>query len=603
MAESKNAYLKKAVLHYGNLFSLPEYLILLLIFLFTSLCGSIIAFYIVVPGLNGILDGIIFSLQVLFLPTIIMDTIFRETIMKVDLILNPKRSTALSLAICIVVILLITIGSILQVFLRVPNALYRATFIGVCATVTMRYLVLSTITQLSYQRFIFLIIIYPTIHFISNLFFWQSWSTQIVVATMASCTLLVIATRLFIRTINRQGESIVGIGSISLFKGFLFNWFEGITHPLEEYFEKLGKYVDVSISHFSFRIQNKLKAFLVIPNVHPGPFKNLGSSNLPNLIQNTLNEKFGAITAVPHGLSGHELDLTSKLQCDKIVKEILKINPLNFSDKASKLIRYNTGTTEATCQFFGKTALLTVTCIPNIEDISLEAGEEIMRKGRQLEVKQIAIINAHNSIGTANEELVLSKKKTNEIVFAAQKVLESASNEEQHPFFLGIAKVIPSDFGIRQGMGPGGIVALVVIVAEQKAVYIIIDGNNMVRGLRDKIIRVLDRFDECEVLTTDTHIVNAIITTARGYYPIGEVIDHTRLISYVKNVAAKALKGAKKTEVSFSKVKINNIKIIGENTLVKLTMLIDLTVNLVKRITPLIYIPAAIAALLPFLFI
>jgi putative membrane protein len=190
------------------------------------------------------------------------------------------------------------------------------------------------------------------------------------------------------------------------------------------------------------------------------------------------------------------------------------------------------------------------------------------------------------------------------LVSAAEKALKSALKEEQHPFFVGAAKIVPEEFNIGQGMGPGGIVTLVVITGGQKILYITIDGNNMVSGLREEIIQALSTsFDECEILTTDTHIVNAIKNIRRGYYPIGEVIDHERLISYIKDIAAKAVDDAEKAEVSFTKIPINNVRVIGEEKLVNLTMLIDITFNILRWATPLIFIPAVIAAMLPFLFI
>ena len=89
--------------------------------------------------------------------------------------------------------------------------------------------------------------------FISNMIFWNKWSPQIIVASVISSTILLIVTQLLIRVVNKQGEVVVGIGVILLFKGFLANWLEGFTYPIEGYFEKLGTDADVSINLFSFR--------------------------------------------------------------------------------------------------------------------------------------------------------------------------------------------------------------------------------------------------------------------------------------------------------------------------------------------------------------
>ena len=85
-------------------------------------------------------------------------------------------------------------------------------------------------------------------------------------------------------------------------------------------------------------------------------------------------------------------------------------------------------------------------------------------------------------------------------------------------------------------MGPGGITAIVVQVENQKTAYIVIDGNNMIPGLREKILDALATlgFDASEVFTTDTHAVTASITGRRGYHPVGEVMDQTVLIRYIE---------------------------------------------------------------------
>jgi putative membrane protein len=85
-------------------------------------------------------------------------------------------------------------------------------------------------------------------------------------------------------------------------------------------------------------------------------------------------------------------------------------------------------------------------------------------------------------------------------------------------------------------MGPNGVAALVVQIKNcQKGVYVVLDGNNMRSGLREKIINELKSlgFDETMVLTSDTHLVNAIGATTRGYYPIGEKMDENMIIEYV----------------------------------------------------------------------
>ena len=77
----------------------------------------------------------------------------------------------------------------------------------------------------------------------------------------------------------------------------------------------------------------------------------------------------------------------------------------------------------------------------------------------------------------------------------------------------------------------------------QRFAYICIDGNNMIKDLREKIlaeVRTLG-FDDGEVLTSDTHIVNGIVPARLGYYPIGAAVQIPMLLSEIKQACQSAM--------------------------------------------------------------
>jgi putative membrane protein len=114
-------------------------------------------------------------------------------------------------------------------------------------------------------------------------------------------------------------------------------------------------------------------------------------------------------------------------------------------------------------------------------------------------------------------------------------------------------------------------------VGKQTTAYITIDGNNMVSGLRERILSAVSEMgvDEGEVFTTDTHAVNAVVLDARGYHPVGEAIDHETLIKCVKEATAKALANLEPAEVGWRTETVPNVKVIGENQIQALCMLVD----------------------------
>jgi len=155
---------------------------------------------------------------------------------------------------------------------------------------------------------------------------------------------------------------------------------------------------------------------------------------------------------------------------------------------------------------------------------------------------------------------------------------------------------MPREFTVQDGMGLGGITVIVTEVDDKKAAYVTIDGNNMVSGLRDKILSAVKELgiDDGEILTTDTHSVCGMIRSARGYNLVGEAIDHQKLIGYIKEAASRALGNMEPATASWRTEVISDVKIIGEKQITELTVLADKTTERVKRVAVILFPAAAI---------
>jgi putative membrane protein len=323
----------------------------------------------------------------------------------------------------------------------------------------------------------------------------------------------------------------------------------------------------------------------VVPSVHPGPFKNIGSSLLPSLLKKALEEKSGRVACVPLGLLGHELDLASQKQNKKIIDGVVESTSFVASeDKATPLVMASDGIATACCQVFGNTAFLSFTLAPKTtEDLPQELGLFVQQEAEKHGLDCCVVVNAHNSIDeTANMKDVISSLEK-----VAANCLEKAASLNRLPFEIGAATVFPKEFGLHDGMGPGGISAIVVRVQDQKTVYVVIDGNNMVSGLREKVLSALQSmgFDKGEVFTTDTHAVSALILGGRGYHPVGEAIDHEKLIGYIKEAVRAADANLERCRCGCRRVTVSDVKAIGETLLGSLSLLIDKAAKKAKRVT------------------
>jgi len=582
--EYANTYRERAVSHYSSLFTLPStkgsYALLLLQCILTGVST------ILIPpiSLHGFLYGLAVGM-IIFLATFLCNLISSYWPLHDDPILDFRRISFLSLI----------SNSILSIFIFLDFLIFsingtsiiklRATSIGVFASLALRILVIQSASFMSSWRIGMAIFLQPSLFlaslFIPQLPFLESSENIIIrlsISALAGFTCIQILTR----SLNMIGIRRVGISTIELFKAFFVDWTEGIAEPLEEIFENLSEERDVEVSMIAFRSKKGMKAIIVVPGIHPGPFKNVGSSQIPSLIQEALEKKFGCVVSVPHGISGHELDLASRFENMKVLDRILKVEFADFESYVSPFVSLEKNGATADCQIFGECAFIILTLAPNtMEDLPLELRELIAQEAKKRGLSSVLTVDAHNSIsGCFNPEKIKEP-----ILNAVSSALAKASETPLSKFKVGAAKVIPSEFNIREGMGPGGITVIIVEVDGRKIAYITIDGNNMVSGLREKIISEIKRLgiEDGEVMTTDTHAVNAVVISDLGYHPVGEAINHEKLISYIKKCARKALDNLEPAEASWRNETIPRVKVVGERQIDNLCLIVDEASKRMKR--------------------
>jgi putative membrane protein len=222
-----------------------------------------------------------------------------------------------------------------------------------------------------------------------------------------------------------------------------------------------------------------------------------------------------------------------------------------------------------------------------MEDLPPELNDIVIEEAKRRGLACAIAIDAHNCIeGAFNFDTVAAPTKK-----AIANVLGDAASYERLRFEVGAAKVTPKEFGVKEGMGPGGISVIIVNVGDKKTAYVTIDGNNMVPNLRERILSDLQKLgvDNGEVFTTDTHIVNAVVMTKRGYHPIGEMIDHEKLIAYVRTAAEEALRTLEPAEASWRQEEASGIKTIGEKQINALSMVADRAAIRAKKSSVIIF--------------
>ena len=585
-----NTYRERAVSHYSSLFTLPStkksYALLILQCILTGASTSLLPS----TSLYGFLYGLVIG-TIIFLVTYLCNYISSHWLLRHDLVLDFRRISFLSLISNSILSVFIFLDFLISSIYGASVIELRATSIGVFASLALRILVFQSASFVVAWRIGIAIFLQPSLFlaslFIPQLPFLESFE-NILVRLSISTLAAFICIQILIRSLNIIGIQRVGIPTIKLFKAFFADWTEGIVEPLEEIFEYLSEEHDIKVSMIAFRSKKEMKALIVVPGLHPGPFKNVGSSQIPSIIQEALEKKFGCVVSVPHGISGHELDLASHSENMKILDRILKAEFTDFESYASPFLSLVKNSATANCQIFGKCALIILTLAPNtMEDLPLELRELIAQEAKKRGLSSALTVDAHNSISGYFDPERIKKPILDAVSSALDKISETYSSR----FKVGAAKIVPSEFNIREGMGPGGITVMIVDVDGEKTAYITIDGNNMVSGLREKILSEIKRLgiDNGEVMTTDTHAVNAVVISDLGYHPVGEVISHEKLICYIKECVRKALDNLESAEASWCEEIISGVKVIGERQIDNLCLIVDEASKKIKRISIILF--------------
>lgn len=604
--DSLKQSMDNAVKRYSSLFRLPSIRAAILLLALSCISGGFLSTFALSPSLSGVAYGLLLGVAV-FLIDIVADYVLNATTLKQETIFNLRRAMVLSLFSWGIWLFFILLGSLLSMTLNYPSWWIRLCLLGCSAATISRIVVFSSTTLLRYSQILFATFLQPLATLMLFLVFWVQTGHLITMLTVLfvlfSVAVTLLSSYAFLHLLDRIGKQTLGVRSLALFRAFMLNWVLGLNAPFEQLLENLGEKKDVETRFVKFT-SSKTGTVIAVPSVHPGPFKNIGSSLLPSMTKAALEKQLGCVACVPHGLMGHEYDLASQQQNQKIIDHLITaINDLEASEtKASPFVKVTNGLATACCQVFGKSVLISFTLAPKtIEDLPPELGLFVSEEARKNGLNLCAVINAHNSMdGDAEMQKSLESLKD-----VASKCLKKIASLKQLPFEVGAATVVPKEFSLEDGMGTGGITAVVVKCGDQMTAYIVIDGNNMVSGLREEILSCLSSLgiSEGEVFTTDTHAVSALILGGHGYHPVGEVMDKTRLLGYIKDVTLAAIATLDPAKAAFGGVVVKDVTVLGAQQLETLCLLIDRSLQTAKRSVIPVFAAAGVLLMIFLLFV
>jgi putative membrane protein len=374
--------------------------------------------------------------------------------------------------------------------------------------------------------------------------------------------------------------------TFALLQAFLSAWTENKVENIEKIL--LSKSKNELVGTYIVKFTNKHhNLYWVLPNIHPGPFKEIGGSNLPYQIYNYFSQK----AVVFHSPSDHSLNIPSKGEVLEYLKSLSNTQKtLDYGSTCSIPIQIKNKKATVTGIIFDNTPILMLSFAPyGMEDIPEEISKELETYSKNEGFKRLFIIDSHNAMGKK-----IGKSENEELLIAGKTCLKILKKSPQYRFKIGLSNTneIKNHIVFGEDIGKSGLSIILIDVnknddnnSNHNNQYVIgwADSNNMKSGLREYIIKFLEQkgIRMLEICSSDTH-ENSGFRTSEGYYPFGHITKFETIADHYYKLIELAYK---KLEVYGYEVLhiVSTVKVMGTNQFRDYSNALDKAMNLTKK--------------------
>ena len=581
----------------------PSTKILIFCMIFISFIAGAILFFIDPSNNLGILEKIIyggaFGFGAFGISSIIGGAISQLMITSMKGInLKTKHSMLLALMSMVLVVIIAIIGTIISVIFHM-DLLTNSVLFGCVLVFALLIFVFWSTSSIGLFRSAIVACLQPLLilaMLIVVLFLGSADQVfkfgllSLFVKVIVANIIFLLAIYSFVAVIESPMRKNLGIGLLDLVSLFISHLGEG-SGSLEKIFEDIGEPIDTIVGVVSFKKKgtDKLKSLFISPCVHPGPIGSIGGSNMPTILAN----RFDNFTMVAHGPSTHDFNPVSQKEINKVEKAVRNaLDNIDYQDKASKFVRYCEGNAKVAVQFFNDNLLMLSTFAPyGSDDIEFSVGLSMMSQSqKQCNVKSSIVVDCHNSFNEDKGRVLPGNPEVFQLLDTIDKI---KCESQEHGIKVGCSEDLMEELDKNNGIGESGLKVMVIEAQNQRTALLLLDSNNMEIGFREEIIDIIKSdeelaIDELEVMTTDTHFVNAL---ANGYNPVG-VNEREKIVNYIKSTVKLAIQDLESVEVGASVERIKGLNTFGPNNSVELVSTISSIVAVSRIMAPIIFILA-----------
>ena len=408
--------------------------------------------------------------------------------------------------------------------------------------------------------------------FLPFTFYFEALTTPIALGFGSSLLLLGIIWTIFA---DRAGRPRVE-STFRVLQAFLAAWTENKAENMEKITESRARIETVITYILKFKTINSNEIFMILPDIHPGPFHPIGGSNLPYL----LYMLFSKNAMVMHSVSDHSLNIPSKKEVNNYVKSLSDSRQSEVGTVCTTPIQIKMGKCTVTGIAFGHSVVVFLSMAPiGMDDVPEHIRTSLEHYSADIGFHNILIVDTHNAMGK-----FLNEQDSNIMICAAKHCLNELKHARQQEFKIGFTSSAELPYNIESmlDLGQSGLSSLLLLV-EEKAYFIgWADSNNMDNGLRDYIISHLNsnRINMLEICTSDTHSTSGK-RNRQGYYTFGNISKPDQVANIYLQLSRKSIEKASPSTYELLSNR-SAIQVMGKNQFKDYSIALEKSMNLTK---------------------
>lgn len=359
--------------------------------------------------------------------------------------------------------------------------------------------------------------------------------------------------------------------TFGVLQAFIAAWTEHKADKMEEFTEAKAHDDIVTTKIIRFGSQ----AAIVLPDVHPGPFSTVGGSNLPYVLYQTFNRS----AVVMHSVSDHSLNIPSKREVNKYVKELANATVIENGNTCSAPVQVTIGNATSTGMTFGNATVVMLSLAPKgMEDVPQSVRTELESFGIGLGFSDVLVVDCHNAMGKNLEDA-----DRDDLVASAKQCLEQLKKQPQHEFKIGFAGIddVSHMPELEGELGQAGLAVLVIRLDGKDYAIGWADSNNMENHLRDRVVsRVNGSVVMLELCSSDTHSTSGK-RTREGYFPLGTRRSADGLATAYDQLCSKAAERAAESGFELASAQ-STVKVMGQKQFEDYSKALDRSMSVTK---------------------